>query len=417
MLGGQLTMRTRVSFPYITEKFPLTNGRKAMRLVALLLVIALSITITLGALFQPAVKNVDIQEPALVLSKSTRDDTSVMSAAVAPRDGTNNTTFSPIVSFSVTPLSGVEGTMFTFNMRYLDPGGDPPSHVVLIIDNTSNYGMINATHPENFASGVNYTINLNSIEMELEPGIHSYYPDVGLNGSRYSEEDRYKTFVILPEIVETNEEKWYEDECCFIPLIFMVMLLLFSIINNLIMRSNMKKRRKAAAGSSGGTQALGTNSCSNCNSLVSDDDTFCPHCGEYFDDETVCPECGNVNLGDDTVCGKCGTTVRGIEIPEDIGNREKWKDEIRKTSRDPKRSPQVMKGTVKADAVKADTVKADMVKTDTVKADTVKADTVKADTVKTDTVKEDTDGFICSMCGAEVRANARKCNECGTELE
>ena len=288
-------------------------------------------------------------------------------------------TISPIVSFAVTPFSGAEGTVFTFNMRYRDPGGNPPSYVLALIDNTSNYEMIKATYPENFANGVNYTVN--SLDMGLEPGIHTYYPLVSVNGKNYSEHVRYKTFVVLDEIEETTEEKWYEDESCLFPLIFMMMLLLFSIINNLIMRSKMKKRRMATTGLYDGSQGLGSNRCSNCNSLVADDDTFCPHCGEYFDEETVCPECGNMISGEGAVCEKCGTTVQETKKNENILKREKWKDDIRKVRVDGNRVRRVRKAR------------------------------------KTNTVKEETNGFMCSMCGAAVKGSASKCNECGTELE
>ncbi|MDP7264615.1 MAG: zinc ribbon domain-containing protein [Candidatus Thermoplasmatota archaeon] len=288
--------------------------------------------------------------------------------------------FSPIVSFSVTPVSGMEGTEFTFNMKYLDPGGTPPTYVWAVIDNTSNYGMINATYPENFSKGVNYSISFQG--MKFGPGTYTYYPVVRLNGRMYSDRYRIKTFVVLQEIEDTPEEKWYEDKCCFFPLIFMVMLLLFSIINNLIMRSKMKKRRMAGTAPLGGTQGLAGSRCSNCNSLVADDDTFCPHCGEYFEDEVFCPECGNIVPGEDATCEKCGITIRGKAITEDFQNREKWKDDIRKTRRETDRVPRVVKGTLMADSV-----------------------------------KEDVDGFMCSMCGAAVKGSAGKCNECGTELE
>ena len=451
-------METRTSFPFIVKISSLANGRRFIKPVAFFLVIALSVIITWEPMFQNSLVNSDIEnhEPAFIHERSRGDPP--MSAAVTPREGTNrtkfnftltiadaayvssvrlkiaelayidilvstvsgsNTTywyngsfpdlapdtyafsfeidtftdnysctggelvfiimFSPILSYSVTPPSGLEGTVFTFNMRYRDPGGEPPSYVVVVIDNTTHYEMIKATYPENFSKGVNYSTN--SLGMKLGPGTHTYYPVVTLNETMYFDRHGFKTFVVLQDRKETGEEKWYEDQCCLFPLIFMVMLLLFSIINNRVMRSRMKKRKTAAPGPFGGARELGGDRCSNCNSPVSDDDTFCPHCGEYFEDETVCPKCGNVVLDEDAACEKCGFTVEGIDINENIRNREKWKDDVRKTSRASNRVPLVVKGTARTDAV------------------------------------NDEQGFICSICGAEVMGSALKCNECGTELE
>jgi len=275
---------------------------------------------------------------------------------------------SPIASFMVTPLAGDKKTVFIFSVICLNPSDQGPRSVNAAIDNTTHFEMIPTTSKNNFSEGVNYSIN--SRDMNLGPGLHSYYPVIWLADDRahIPAGNGYMTFEIAGEKEKKkSKEEWYEDECCFIPMVFLLMLLIVIIINNMRMKAKLRKKKRVPPPEMGGMRTSGSNQCSNCNTLVSSDDTFCPRCGETFDEqgETVCAECGNILRESDEFCSQCGLSF-DRKIEEQVEKeRERWKKEIEEMVGDNARD----------------------------------------------------DEFICSMCGASVKGRENRCPHCNTEFE
>lgn len=275
---------------------------------------------------------------------------------------------SPIASFMVTPLAGDKRTVFIFSVKYLNPSDQGPRSVNAVIDNTSHFEMIPTTSKNNFSEGVNYSID--SRDMNLGPGRHSYYPVIWLADDRahIPADNGYMTFEIAGEKEKKkSEEEWYEDECCFIPMVFLLMLLIVIIINNMRMKSKLRKEKRVPPPKMGGMRTSGANQCSNCNTVVSSDDTFCPRCGETFDEqgETVCAECGNILRESDEFCSQCGLSFNRKVEEQVEKERERWKKEIEEMVGDNARD----------------------------------------------------DEFICSMCGASVKGRENRCPHCNTEFE
>jgi len=275
---------------------------------------------------------------------------------------------SPIASFMVTPLAGHEKTVFVFSVIYRNPSGEGPRSVNAAIDNTTHFEMRPTTSKNNFNEGVNYSIN--SLAMDLGPGRHTYYPVIWLDDDSafIPSGNGYLIFEIAGDKKKKkSEEEWYEDKCCFIPLIFLLMLLIFTIINNIRMKARLKKRQGAQPSEMAGMKRAGEKQCSNCNTLVSSKDTFCPRCGETFDEpeETVCAECGNRLSEGDEFCARCGLSF-DRKIEEQVEKeREIWKKEIEELCGD----------------------------------------------------NVSDDEFICSMCGASVKGRENRCPHCNTEFE
>jgi ribosomal protein L40E len=204
--------------------------------------------------------------------------------------------------------------------------------------------------------------------------------------------------------------------------------------------------------------------CSECGTQVSDDATFCPHCGEYFEGEEVfCPGC-NARINEKAEsCPKCGR----IFEEEKSDKKEKSKSQVDITASDKRKETKSKSKTEKllcsecgAVVVGADTEcpgcgsvfkEHSTRKTGKVAQKITQAEELQEskggkeakevyeakkgkqgkelekrtkslesseDLEDSDYIKGDhKDAYMCSICGAGVSSKTKICPKCGTELE
>jgi parallel beta-helix repeat protein len=276
-------------------------------------------------------------------------------------------------------------------------------------------------------------------------------------GSKYissnsSNFDKYLLIELSKE--EKDEETNWQDSilmmCICIMVIITVFILMLSI--NLYLA-----RRKAGLNkydgiiiedrySKGGGKAdpVGTKefiTCSECGTQVTEDATFCPHCGDYFEgDEFRCPGCDYKLTEKDKSCPKCGRIFD--EDQEDI-EKVKTQTSQRKATRkkDEKLFCSECGGVVNANDLRCPGCDLEFSKRSADKKKTTIKDgkklafkvtgqeekeldknkakdrKIKMDEGHLDRSRDEDNEYMCSICGATVKETTKKCPKCGTELE
>ncbi len=145
--------------------------------------------------------------------------------------------------------------------------------------------------------------------------------------------------------------------------------------------------------------------CSECGTQVTDDATFCPHCGEYFEGEEVfCPGCNARVKENAASCPKCG------RVFESIVKKDKDKNKL---------FCPVCSAVIDAKDLKCPACGS--VLNDEKSKKKVKKVKEKRSSEKTTPDSEIADvlngSFMCSICGAEVSEKTKVCPKCKTELE
>jgi len=170
--------------------------------------------------------------------------------------------------------------------------------------------------------------------------------------------------------------------------------------------------------------------CSECGAQVTGEATFCPHCGEYFEEEEFqCPNCKTILSEDDKSCPKCGKVFE--KEPED---KDKNKMQKKKSYEPEKLFCSECGGVVKASETRCpgcgllfetDGLKAGVKKK---KEKQIQSDKLKKKARKITKAQEESrkrkdedsvadELYMCSICGAEIKGDLKKCPKCGTEFE
>lgn len=177
--------------------------------------------------------------------------------------------------------------------------------------------------------------------------------------------------------------------------------------------------------------------CSECGAQVTGEATFCPHCGEYFEGEELeCPNCKSILSEDDKSCPKCGKVFE--KEPE-----YKDKDKIQKKKLDDSeneiKKPEKLfcsecGGVVNAnetrcpgcgllfekDDLEVGVKKKKEKQKQSDKQMKVAKKITRAQEEQKKKKKEDLvadELYMCSICGAEIKGDLKKCPKCGTEFE
>ncbi|WP_455392287.1 zinc ribbon domain-containing protein [[Eubacterium] cellulosolvens] len=300
-------------------------------------------------------------------------------------------------------------------------------------DNIGRLGWIKLLHKKYGPKGE--TINYNPYE---------------LTASKKGYADRTVQFVIptteVPKVVILKKaEEEPEDDfmrtiylVCVCGIVVFLVFVIFMAINVRLM-----KRRLDASGlrivepGLGGAKGTGANgedivTCSECGTQVTADVKFCPHCGEYFEgEEFTCPGCGAVVQEDDTTCSKCGRIFDKSSASMKSRAGKKRPDKVitegkKKTSK---------KYCSECGAVVSDDeercpgcgllfeIPKHLHKIDTKKSAPSARRLTEAEEVELEHKGEQKKGktsenlYMCSICGAEINEESKRCPKCGIEFE
>jgi parallel beta-helix repeat protein len=319
----------------------------------------------------------------------------------------------------------------------------------------------------------NETKILNPFRIELNKNKGEYTTTTHL---RLNSENTSKFQII--ELVKKDEEGSEFDIDSNIFTICVCVMIIVTVFFLMLSLNLYLARRKAGLGQLGGLElgitkgaaqngkARGQTSisgkdiitCSECGTMVTADTTFCPHCGEYFEGEEVfCPGCEARISDKDTSCPKCGKVFehekRGIvgkgTLKEGTDKRGKYKETIVAVGgtqehdrefgdkeklfcsecgavvlENDKRCPgcgSIFSKKAKGALVKTQPKTTKQTATDRKLAYRLTFEEEKKlhrrKSKKPELKSESDELYMCSVCGADISINTKKCPKCGTELE
>ncbi len=309
----------------------------------------------------------------------------------------------PVVTFRVDPYSGTTNSILYFKMRFEDPIGLEPDYVWAVIDNTTHYLMKNEKLGGSYRKGVYFYVNTSKIDTYFSPGFHSFYPAVHIDNTTYygTQEGVFNFF-----ISGTNEDKrdksddeaWYEDQCCFIPFLVLVILFLLSIINNIIVAYQRRKRKKK------GTLNYPQKSIPG--------DPYRPSQSGYDERMPVldrCPKCSEAKLSDYNFCPRCGEQFNPPPSGRDFGRKgiDNRPGKSRGSSGDESVKRTVIKKKYRKQRI-----------TDPEKVQRKeRSDRERKYQGSWDQRESESSYSICAVCGAKMREDSPACPSCGVEFE
>jgi RNA polymerase subunit RPABC4/transcription elongation factor Spt4 len=252
--------------------------------------------------------------------------------------------------------------------------------------------------------------------------------------------------VELTKKKKDSEDDWQNSIlliCVCVMVVITVFILMLSInlylarkkagldkINGIIFKDDVQ--RKGAGDQRTVVDGKELITCSECGTMVTEDASFCPHCGEYFEGEEFrCPGCDTKLREKDSSCPKCGRIFE--DKTEKKSDTKTKKNAGKRTGKlfcsecsavidendtsCPGCGLEFKEKTHKEDGKKYKSMDEEIPNGKKEFAHKLTEEEEAEVQEKKENLDESEDVYMCSICGATVGESSKKCPKCGTELE